>query len=194
MRGVLDVHRDLLARDVAHEVVRVRGQTVTTADDLPRALDVPSASCLAVRCYVTDVGVVAALVHAGVVPHPTALLDAAGAGTMRPATPDEVNAATDCAAGLVSPVGLPVGLTLLVDRAVAEQAGDTVVYCPVGEGGVALGIRTADLLAALGARVAPLSTRPLPADEQAPWSGGARVIDLDGPRRPVRRGPRRSSR
>lgn len=187
VRGALDVHRELLARDVPHEVVRVRGQVVVNADDLPDALDVPPTSCLAVRCYVTDLGFVAVMVHAGVVPDPRAVLDALGARTLRVARADEVNAATDYAAGLVSPVGLPSQIPLLADTAlVVSEVG----YCPVGEGGVVLGIRISDLLVAVGARVASLSALPMPRAEPAPWGDGARVIDLDA-RSAGRRMPRR---
>jgi prolyl-tRNA editing enzyme YbaK/EbsC (Cys-tRNA(Pro) deacylase) len=175
VKGALDVHRELLAADVPHEVVRLRGQVVA-ADDLPRALGVPATSCVAVRCYVTDTGTVAVAVHAGVLPDPAAVLDALGAGTLRAASADEINAATDYAAGLVSPVCLPEGVQLLADAALTAS---DVVYCPLGEAGVALGIRTADLLKAAGARVAPLSSLPHTAPAAPPWSGGARVLDLD---------------
>ena len=188
VRGALDVHRELLAKDVPHEVVRLRGTSAADADDLPRALDVAPSACVAVRCYCTDLGLVAVMVQAGVVPEPRALLDAVGARTLRPATPDEVNAGTDYAAGLVSPVALPDDVLLVADAALATRG---VVYCPVGEGGVALGIRADDLLEAVGARVAALSALPLPPAGPAPWSGGARVIDLD--RRAERRGPRRTA-
>lgn len=188
MRGALDVHRELLARDVPHEVVRLRGAVVVSADDLPRALDVSPTSCVAVRCYVTDLGLVAVVVHAGVVPDPAAVLDALGARTLRSATADEINAATDYAAGLVSPVCLPPEVALLADAALDASE---VVYCPLGEGGVALGIRTADLLVAVGAQVASLSALPLPREDPGPWGGGARVIDLDS-RGSGRRTPRRS--
>ena len=188
MRGALDVHRELLARDVPHEVVRLRGTVAADADDLPRALDVEPAACVAVRCYVTDLGLVAAVVSAGVVPEPRALLDAVGARTLRSATADEVNAGTEYAAGLVSPVALPADVLLVADAALTTRE---VVYAPVGEGGVALGIRATDLLRAVGARVAVLSALPLPPSGPAPWSGGARVIDLD--RRSSRRGPRRTA-
>ena len=187
VRGALDVHRELLARDVAHEVVRLSGM-VTTADELPQALGVEATSCLAVRCYSTDRGFVAVLVHAGVVPEPSAVLIALGAHTLRPATADEVNAATDYAAGLVSPLCLPSEVALLADAALQ---GTQVLYCPIGEGAVALGIRTRDLLEVTGAQVAALSSQPLPHPDARPWGGGARIIDLDT-RGAVRRSPRRS--
>lgn len=189
VKGALDVHRHLLQRDVPHEVVRLRHRVAAVADDLPVALDVPPTSCLAVRCYVTDQGLVAVGVHPGVVPDPASVLDALGARSLRLARADEVNAATDFAAGLVSPVDLPADVPLLVDSALRDVP---VLYCPVGEGGVALGIRTPDLLAVTGARLVPLTPLPGPREEPAPWSGGARVIDLDA-RGPARRRPRRSA-
>jgi prolyl-tRNA editing enzyme YbaK/EbsC (Cys-tRNA(Pro) deacylase) len=199
VKGALDVHRELLARDVPHEVVRLRGTTLQQADDLPRALDVAPADCAVVRCYVTTPatapatgadrlatrsvpaaprqGFAAVLVQAGVLPDPAALLDALRARTARPATPDEVNAATDFAAALVSPVCLPADVVLLADSALGQRE---VLYCPVGEGGVVLGIRTRDLLVTTGARTTSLSASPLPTGERAPWADTARVIDLDG--------------
>ena len=168
MKGALDVHRVLLEGGVPHEVVRLR-RPVLSADDLPAALDLPPEQCLAVRCYVADGRTVAVLLQAGAVPDPVALLDALDARAARPATAAEVNAATDCAAGLVTPVGLPPEVELLADAAVG--AAD-VVYVAAAEGGVALGIRTRDLLVATGARVASLSLRPLSPSER-PWARSA---------------------
>lgn len=187
MRGALDVHRELLSRGVPHEVVRLPAPVVT-ADDLPRVLGVDPAQCVAARVYVTDLGPAVIAVHAGVVPDPAAALEALGARTLRPATADEANSATDYAAGLVSPVALPAGVRLLADAALS---GSDVLYCPVGESGVALGIRSHDLLTATAAQVAGLSALPLPAHADTPWGGGARVIELDV-RGPARRTPGRS--
>ncbi len=185
MKGALDVHRDLLARDVPHEVVRLRTRLLT-ADDLPRVLQV-ELGCVAVRCYVVEragaarPAFAAVLVPAGTLPSPRLLLEALHARSVRPAAHDQVNAATDYAAGLVSPVCLPEDVELLADAGL--RASD-VSYCALGEGGVALGIRTADLLAATGARVAVL-TAPRSAATPAERGTVARVIDLDrsaGPR------------
>jgi Cys-tRNA(Pro)/Cys-tRNA(Cys) deacylase len=170
VKGALDVHRELLARDVPHEMVRLRGRA-TTADDLPRLLGLPR-GCVAVRCYEVvragGAGFAAVLVPAGRVPEPTALLDALQARAVRPARPDAVNAATDYVAGLVGPVCLPPQVELLADTALGESG---VCYCPVGEAEVVLGIRTRDLLVATGARVATL-TGPGPLAEPAA------VVDL----------------
>lgn len=156
MKGALDVHRELLARDVPHEIVRLRSRA-TTGDDLPRLLGL-TAGCVTVRCYEVqrDSGpaFAAVLVPSGRIPEPTALLDALDARSVRPARPDVVNARTDYAAGLVGPLCLPEGVELLADTALGES---DVSYCAVGEGGVVLGIRTRDLLVATGARAATLT-------------------------------------
>ena len=179
------MHQVLLAADVRHEIVRLRS-LVTSADDLPRVMDL-SDGCAAVRCYVPTGGatadpppVVAVLVRAGTTPDPRAVLHClpGRARGLRAASPAEVNAATDYAAGLVCPVGLPPDVPLLVDEALATRL---VLYTAAGEGGVALGIRTRDLLRATGALVAPLVPDVVVRlDDPAPVpSGQAAVLDLD---------------
>ena len=183
MRGALDVHRELLARDVPHEVVRLPARLVS-ADDLPAALDL-SDGCVAVRCYLVEragrTTFAAVLVPAGLVPGPSALLDALGARSVRPARPEQVNAATDYAAGLVCPVGLPPDVEVVVDTALTASPTS---YCALGEGGVALGIRTVDLLEVLDAPAAALTG----ADAAPSEPGPRRTIDLDE-QRSVRRTP-----
>ena len=179
MKSALDVHRELLQRDVPHEVVRLRSRLLS-ADDLPRVLALER-GCATVRCYVVEregeTSFAAVLVPSGLVPSPALLLEALDACTVRPARPEQVNAATDFAAELVSPVCLPPDVELLADDRLTQ---DPVCYTALGEGGVALGIRTRDLLAATGARVVALTSPP---DDPAPdASRAARVVVLDAPR------------
>jgi prolyl-tRNA editing enzyme YbaK/EbsC (Cys-tRNA(Pro) deacylase) len=182
VRGALEVHRELLARDVPHEVVRLPVR-LASADDLPGALGL-ELGCVAVRCYLVErsgrCSFAAVLVPAGAVPSPAALLDALSARSVRPARPEQVNATTDCTAGLVSPVGLPPEVEVVADEALLRSPTS---YCALGEGGVALGIRTGDLLEVTGARTAPLT-----AGADQPDEGHPRTIDLDPPRA-VRRAP-----
>jgi hypothetical protein len=128
------------------------------------------------------------LVRSGDVPDPSSLLTAAGAGSLRPATSDEINEATDFAAGLVSPLCLPGDVLLLADAALGAS---DALYVPTGETGVALGIHLRDLLVTSGALVTTLTARPLDAAERSGWqgapgleSGDARVLSLRR-RRPV---------
>ena len=162
MKSALDVHRALLAAGVAHEMVRVRG-SVQCADDLPVGLGVDQACCVAVRCYVASYddgreAFTAVLVRAGDTPDPASLLDALQAVAVRTATDGEVNLATDYAAPLVCPVGLDERVVLLADAALGST---DVLYTPTGESGVALGIRTRDLLVAAGARATALTAPPM---------------------------------
>lgn len=175
MKSALDVHRELLARDVPHEMVRLP-RRATSGDDLPRLLALPRGG-VTVHCYevtrAEGAAFAAVLVPSGRVPDPAALLHALGALAVRPARPDVVNAVTDYAAGLVGPVCLPPDVELLADSALGES---DVCYCTVGEGQVVLGIRTRDLLVATGARVATLTCFGEAAEP-------ARVLDLDAGRR-----------
>jgi prolyl-tRNA editing enzyme YbaK/EbsC (Cys-tRNA(Pro) deacylase) len=156
MKGALDIHRELLARDVSHEIVRLP-RVVLQADELPEALELPPPQCVAVRMYVADGALVAVAVPAGKTPDPTALLATVGAEVLRPATAEEVNSATDYAAGLVCPLLLD-DVVLYVD---AELNAHDVLYTATGDTGTALGIRTGDLLVLGEARVAELSHAPL---------------------------------
>lgn len=156
MKSALDVHRELLSRDVPHEIVRL-ARRIVSADELPRVLGL-TAGCVSVRCYdvLRDRGpaFAAVLVPAGRLADPATLLDALDATSVRPADPDRVNKMTDYAAGLVGPICLPPEVELLADTALGRS---DVCYCPVGEGGVVLGIRTRDLLVTTGARAASLT-------------------------------------
>ena len=109
MKNALDVHRRLLADDVPHEVLRLPHRLLAS-DDLPRVLQVEQ-GCVTVRCYTverdTGATVAAVLVPAGALPSPGALLTALDARSVRVARQEQVNAVTDFAAELVSPVCLP---------------------------------------------------------------------------------------
>jgi prolyl-tRNA editing enzyme YbaK/EbsC (Cys-tRNA(Pro) deacylase) len=190
MKSALDVHRELLAADVAHEMLRLRSPIVG-ADDLPDALGVDAAACVAIRCYRTigrdgSSRLCAVMVRAGDTPDPAALLDALDAVSVRAATAAEVNQSTDYAAGLVSPLCLPDDVPLLADAALG---GAEVLYAATGESGVAVAIRTRDLLVAANARVTTLTARPLAAEERSGWTFGTgmeapagRVLTLTGSR------------
>jgi hypothetical protein len=191
VKSALDVHRTLLAAAVPHEMIRLRIPALC-GDDLPRALAVPRESCAVVRCYrVTcqdgSTRVAAVMLRSGDTPDPASLLDAFRAVSVRPATGAEVNAATDFAAGLVSPICLPDDVLLLADAALGNRpTHGGVTYTPTGESGVALGIHTHDLLIASAARVTNLTAAPLAEQERSDWqlgagieTAGAAVLQLD---------------
>jgi len=152
VNDALAIHRDLLTRGVAHEIVRLR-RVILSADDLPDALDLPAERCVAVRMYEADHRLAAACVPAGATVAPSALLAATGARRIGIAPVDRINQDTQFAAGLVSPVLLPESVWLFLDSTLASAE---VLYTATGESGTALGIHTADLLKLTRARVGPL--------------------------------------
>src|SRR3954452_13501181 len=157
MKDALAIHRDLLARGVPHEIVRLR-RIILTADELPEALGLPPSQCVAVRVYEADGELVAVCVPAGATPAPSALLQATGARRIGVAPVDRINAETDFAGGLVAPLLMPDGVPVFADASLSARE---VLYTPTGESGTALGIHSRDLLTVSGARVAGLLTPTL---------------------------------
>jgi Cys-tRNA(Pro)/Cys-tRNA(Cys) deacylase len=157
MKDALAIHRDLLARGVPHEIVRLR-RIILTADELPEALGLAPTQCVAVRVYEADGDLVAVCVPAGATPAPSALLEATGARRIGVASVDRINAQTDFAGGLVSPLLLPDEIPVLAEASLSARE---VLYTPTGESGTALGIHSRDLFAVSGARAAPLLTPTL---------------------------------
>jgi prolyl-tRNA editing enzyme YbaK/EbsC (Cys-tRNA(Pro) deacylase) len=157
MKDALAIHRDLLARGVPHEIVRLR-RIVLTADELPDALGLPPSQCVAVRVYEADDQLVAVCVPAGATPAPSALLRATGARRIGIAPVDRINAETDFAGGLVAPLLLPPQVRVLADASLSVRE---VLYTPTGESGTALGIHSRDLMSVSGAQVAALLTPAL---------------------------------
>jgi prolyl-tRNA editing enzyme YbaK/EbsC (Cys-tRNA(Pro) deacylase) len=158
VKSALDIHQELLGRGVAHEIVRL-ARPVLAADELPDVLELPPERCVVVRPYKADGRLILAMMRAGDLPEPTALLAAVGAARLQPARPDLVNRVTDYAASLVSPLLLPPQVPLLGDAAVGLSE---VVYAPTGDSGTALGIPSRQLLIISGARVTDLRS-PVPA-------------------------------
>src|SRR5438270_8098417 len=120
MKDALAIHRDLLARGVPHEIVRLR-RIILTADELPEALGLPAGQCIAVRVYEADDELVAVCVPAGATPAPSALLHATGARRIGIAPVDRINAETDFAGGLVAPLLLTEHVTVYADAYLSRR-------------------------------------------------------------------------
>lgn len=153
MKGPIDIHRELLAADVPHEIVRLPA-AVQNAEGFPDALSLPPASCISIRMYDAD-GVLHALAVPALSPtRSITLARALGATHVEPAAVDRVNRDTDFTASLVSPVCLPPDVVLVVD---ATLELSDVVYAATGDSGTVLKIRSHDLLVHTNARVAALT-------------------------------------
>lgn len=158
MKDALAIHRMLLERETLHEIVRLP-RAISNADDLPKALGLPSKHCLATRLYQVDPTthgeryLAAVVVTAGVRPKPESLLGPLGGRAVGPAHADAVNAATEYAAELVAPLLLPEDMPVLIEqRAIDRLHVDHVVYTTTGEPRTALGIRALDLFALCGGK------------------------------------------
>lgn len=159
MNNALTLHCMLLESGIRHEIVQLP-RTITSADQLPAALALPARRCLAVRVYQVDGGHAAIIVPPDLVPSDRVVAEITGGQQVRGADEIRVSSVTGYAAGLVAPLGLPDGLPVYADQALAEDAGDnTVVYTPTGESGTALGIGLLDLLSLAAAKPAAVMRR-----------------------------------
>lgn len=156
MKDALSIHRLLLERQTAHEIIRLP-RVINSADELPDVLGLPSGRCLCTRVYTgcapSPPRLAAVIVTAGTWPSSSAVADALDVVAVSPAPSDLVNKATDYAAELVAPLMLPGNVAMLIDERVAY--GDDVVYTATGEPCTALGIRALDLLSLCDAKRVP---------------------------------------
>jgi prolyl-tRNA editing enzyme YbaK/EbsC (Cys-tRNA(Pro) deacylase) len=153
VKGPLDVHRELLAAGVPHEIVRLP-TAVQSADDFPDVLSLPPTACVSVRMYEAD-GVLHALaVPASAPTRSVTLARALGARHVDVAPVDLVNRVTDFATAFVSPVCLPPAVVLVVDAVLGTS---DILYAATGDSGTVLKIRSRDLLVHTDARVAALT-------------------------------------
>ncbi|GLW12480.1 hypothetical protein Misp01_76080 [Microtetraspora sp. NBRC 13810] len=164
MKDALAIHRWLLAHQVHHEIVRLP-RALTSAAELPEVLSAEPADCLEVSVFEVDTRVglepVAVLHSAGSPPGPALVAAVLSARRVRPASAFLVNAATEYAAGLVCPLLLPEGLTLLIDEGIYDPKHPfRVVHTPAGERRTALSMRACDLLALVPGKRLDLAPRP----------------------------------
>jgi prolyl-tRNA editing enzyme YbaK/EbsC (Cys-tRNA(Pro) deacylase) len=169
MMDTLTLHRLLLGSGVQHEIIHLHN-SISSADQLPTALELPFKRCLAVRIYEAgepgrQLVLVAAIVWAGRVPAIGELRRITGLEWVRRAAAATVNEATGYAAGLVAPLALPEEADVYADENVVSGIDHgTVVYTATGEPRTALGIRLPDLFALCPAKLAALGvTGPVPA-------------------------------
>ena len=168
MMDALTLHRLLLDCSVHHEIIHLHS-SISSADQLPTVLELPSKRCLAVRMYEADgtgLGpqLIAVIVWAGRIPAIAELQRISGQERVRAAAACTVNEATGYAAGLVSPLALPDTVEAYADEQVVSGLDqDAVVYTATGEPRTALGIRLLDLFALCPAKPGALGvTGPAP--------------------------------
>ncbi|MEV4217444.1 YbaK/EbsC family protein [Nonomuraea sp. NPDC049725] len=161
MKDALAIHRWLLTHQVHHEIVRLP-RPMTRAEELPGAIPAAPERCVAVTVFEVAPRVgrefVVAVVSTVATPPPSGAVGGLlGVRNVRPAPAHLVNAATDYAAGLVSPLLLPEDLPVLVDDRL--DADTEPVHTATGDRHTALTLRALDLLALVAGKTVDLRGR-----------------------------------
>jgi prolyl-tRNA editing enzyme YbaK/EbsC (Cys-tRNA(Pro) deacylase) len=156
MRSCSDVHNFLLEQGVAHEIVHLPALS-TTAKKAASLLGVPLTEVCKSLVFVTEKGPVLALVPGDLNASPRLLRAAFSCRRATLAKPDEVREMTGYRPGAVPPCGLAQDMPVVADERLRQSA---VVYCGGGTSTTMLKIRSEDLLAMLGARVAVIADHP----------------------------------
>ncbi|GAA2674733.1 MULTISPECIES: YbaK/EbsC family protein [Nonomuraea] len=157
MKDALAIHRWLLAHQVHHEIVRLP-RPMKCAEELPATIGAEPERCVAVTVFEARarlgrevVAFVSTVAHP---PSPGQVGRLLRVRSVRPAPAFVVNATTDYAAGLVSPLLLPRDLPLLVDDRLTGDGG--FLFTPTGERRTALRLHSLDLLRSLPSRTIEL--------------------------------------
>jgi prolyl-tRNA editing enzyme YbaK/EbsC (Cys-tRNA(Pro) deacylase) len=153
MRTSVDVHNALVERDIAHELVPVRGR-FRRPDRIASVLGLDPSEVGWVTLFEGDGRVVAALTSVAHRPEPTRVAGAAGLDRCREVRAARVSDLTGFLREALPPVGLPPEIDVLVDDPLSAAE---VLYFPGGEPSLVLKIRGGDLLKATDAAVATLS-------------------------------------
>ncbi len=127
---------------------------MTCADELPETISAAPSRCVAVTVFeaVTGLGreAVAVVSTVAAPPKPGVVGGLLGARKVHPAPAFVVNAVTDYAAGLVCPLLLPPGLTVLVDDRLKPD--NQPIFLATGERHTALTMRAFDLLSLMSGK------------------------------------------
>jgi prolyl-tRNA editing enzyme YbaK/EbsC (Cys-tRNA(Pro) deacylase) len=153
MRSSVDVHNYLLERDIPHELVPLV-RRLPSPDRWAGALGLPPEQVGRVVLFEGPTGPVAALVRSDGSPNPSRVAEVAEAEDLAEMAPARATDVTGFLPEVIPPAGLPVEVTIVVDRPLSEQE---VLYFPGGEPNSVLKIRARDLTKVTGARVAPIT-------------------------------------
>ena len=153
MRSSIDVHNQLLADDVVHELSQLPGP-LRDLSAAPSVLGLPPVAVARTTLLVDGDGCVVVLAPADVEVDTASVAELLGRLDLDPVPPDRAPGLTGYLLPFVPPVALECPATLVVDERVASQ---DVVYAAAGEPGVILKVRGADLVKATSAVVAPVT-------------------------------------
>jgi len=152
VRSSIDVHNQLLADDVVHELSQLPGP-LRDLSAAPSVLGLPPVAVARTTLLVDGDGCVVVLAPADAEVDTSSVAELLGR-ELDPVPPDRAPGLTGYLLPFVPPVALECPATLVVDERVASQ---DVVYAAAGEPGVILKVHGADLIKATSAVVARIS-------------------------------------
>jgi Cys-tRNA(Pro)/Cys-tRNA(Cys) deacylase len=155
MRTSVDVHNALVERDAPHELVPIRGR-FRRPDRIAAIFGLDPGAVGRVVLFEGDGRIVAAALPATARPDSARVASAAGIDRVKEVRAARASDLTGYLPEALPPVGLPQGVSLLLDE---RFAADAVLYFPGGEPTSVLKIRGDDLIRATGASVARLSKK-----------------------------------
>jgi Cys-tRNA(Pro)/Cys-tRNA(Cys) deacylase len=153
VRSSIDVHNQLLADDVVHELSQLPGP-LRDLSAAPSVLGLPPVAVARTTLLVDGDGCVVVLAPADAEVDTASVAELLGRLDLDPVPPDRAPGLTGYLLPFVPPVALECPSTLVVDEQVADQ---DVVYAAAGEPGVILKVRAADLIKATSAVVASIT-------------------------------------
>jgi Cys-tRNA(Pro)/Cys-tRNA(Cys) deacylase len=153
VRSSIDVHNQLLADDVVHELSQLPGP-LRDLSAAPSVLGLPPVAVARTTLLVDGDGCVVVLAPADAEVDTASVAELLGRLDLDPVPPDRAPGLTGYLLPFVPPVALECQFTLVVDEQVADQ---DVVYAAAGEPGVILKVRAADLIKATSAVVASIT-------------------------------------
>jgi prolyl-tRNA editing enzyme YbaK/EbsC (Cys-tRNA(Pro) deacylase) len=142
VRSSIDVHNNLLADDIPHELSQLSG-ALRDLSAAPAVLGLPADAVARPTVLADQDGVVVILAPANLTVGTRQVAELLGRGELRPVEPDEAPGLTGYLLQFVPPVAVEPPVTVVLDERIAHQ---DVVYTAAGEPGVILKVRGVDLV------------------------------------------------
>jgi prolyl-tRNA editing enzyme YbaK/EbsC (Cys-tRNA(Pro) deacylase) len=169
MRGTLEVHQFLLERQVPHEFYRLE-RPLRRIDEAAELLGLDPSQVVAAELFEARPTPILALTPATACASMEAVAQAAGCARVRAAKAGRVAEHTGFLPDWLPPVGFERPATAVLDASLLDHE---VVYAAGGDPGVVLVLRSADLVRATAAAIAPL-TVPAEQTPEVPAAGARR--------------------
>jgi Cys-tRNA(Pro)/Cys-tRNA(Cys) deacylase len=173
VRGTVEVHKHLVERAVPHEFYRLE-RPLRRIDEAAAVLSLDPSMVVAAELFDASGALVLALTPSSACASAEDVARAMGAARVRPLSKGRTGAVSGFLPDWLPPVGHERPSTVVFEETLLDV---DVVYAAGGDSGVMLVLRSADLVRATAAIVAPLATSAEPAETRS----DAIDVPLQGP-------------